>query len=140
MNPLRNQTCTPIDESTNPLSESEIAELQSNAPHWEVETENNVKHLKRQFAFPDFSGAAAFANAVAEQANTQKHHPRLIIEPGLVLVDWWTKDIGGLHRNDFIMAVYTDDIYARWDLISGEKDEVEEASDESFPASDPPAW
>lgn len=140
MNVLKNQTCTPIDESTTPLSDGEITELKDYAPDWNITPSDGIKHLKRDFAFPDFAGAAAFANAVAEQANAQKHHPRLIIEPGLVTVDWWTKDIGGLHRNDFIMAVYTDDIYARWDLISGEKDEVEEASDESFPASDPPAW
>jgi 4a-hydroxytetrahydrobiopterin dehydratase len=28
-------------------------------------------------------------------------------------VSWWTHKIGGLHRNDFIMAAKTDELYAR---------------------------
>jgi 4a-hydroxytetrahydrobiopterin dehydratase len=27
-------------------------------------------------------------------------------------VSWWTHKIGGLHRNDFIMAAKTDELYA----------------------------
>jgi pterin-4a-carbinolamine dehydratase len=30
---------------------------------------------------------------------------------GYLYVDWWTHKIGGLHRNDFIMAAKTDEIY-----------------------------
>jgi 4a-hydroxytetrahydrobiopterin dehydratase len=28
-------------------------------------------------------------------------------------VAWWTHKIGGLHRNDFIMAARTDEIYGQ---------------------------
>jgi len=27
------------------------------------------------------------------------------------MVDWWSNKIGGLHKNDFIMAAKTDEIY-----------------------------
>jgi 4a-hydroxytetrahydrobiopterin dehydratase len=30
---------------------------------------------------------------------------------GQVAVAWWTHKIGGLHRNDFIMAAKTDQLY-----------------------------
>jgi hypothetical protein len=33
------------------------------------------------------------------------------IEWGKVAVNWWTHKIGGLHKNDFIMAAKTDQIY-----------------------------
>jgi 4a-hydroxytetrahydrobiopterin dehydratase len=28
-------------------------------------------------------------------------------------VAWWTHAIGGLHRNDFVMAARTDTVYAK---------------------------
>ena len=39
------------------------------------------------------------------------HHPALLTEWGKVTVTWWTHKIGGLHRNDFIMAARTDDTF-----------------------------
>ena len=54
----------------------------------------------------------AFTNQVAKIAEDQGHHPVLITEWGIVSVTWWTHKIKGLHRNDFIMAAKTDQIYA----------------------------
>jgi len=31
-------------------------------------------------------------------------------EWGKVTVTWWTHKVGGLHRNDFIMAAKTDEV------------------------------
>jgi len=31
--------------------------------------------------------------------------------PGCLYVNWWTHKIGGLHKNDFIMAAKTDELY-----------------------------
>lgn len=31
--------------------------------------------------------------------------------PGYQYVAWWSHKIGGLHKNDFIMAAKTDEIY-----------------------------
>ena len=41
---------------------------------------------------------------VAKLADEADHHPRIVIEWGKVTIDWWTHAIGGLHRNDFVMA------------------------------------
>jgi 4a-hydroxytetrahydrobiopterin dehydratase len=35
----------------------------------------------------------------------------LVTEWGKVTVTWWTHEIGGLHRNDFVMAAKTDRQY-----------------------------
>lgn len=49
---------------------------------------------------------------VGALAEAQGHHPALITEWGRVTVCWWTHKIGGLHRNDFIMAARTDTLAA----------------------------
>ncbi|WP_422613867.1 4a-hydroxytetrahydrobiopterin dehydratase [Aeromonas media] len=36
--------------------------------------------------------------------------PSELTEWGKVTVSWWTHKIGGLHRNDFIMAARTDEL------------------------------
>jgi 4a-hydroxytetrahydrobiopterin dehydratase len=50
------------------------------------------------------------AKMVANEAETQRHHPKMVVEWGQVNISWWTHKIGGLHRNDFVMASKTDDI------------------------------
>ena len=66
--------------------------------------------LKRLGA--DFAGAIAFTNRVADLAEAEGHHPAIITEWGRVTIRWWTHAIGGLHKNDFIMAARTDKLYA----------------------------
>jgi 4a-hydroxytetrahydrobiopterin dehydratase len=52
-----------------------------------------------------------FTNRVAVIAEEQGHHPLIVTEWGRVAVQWWTHKIKGLHRNDFIMAAKTDEIF-----------------------------
>ena len=77
---------------------------------WSLIGVDAVPRLERMFRFEDFKAAMAFANRVAELAEEAGHHPALLVEWGRVTVSWWTHDIGGLHRNDFIMAARTDQV------------------------------
>ena len=52
------------------------------------------------------------SNRVGALAEQEGHHPALLTEWGRVTVSWWTHAIGGLHRNDFILAARTDTLYA----------------------------
>jgi 4a-hydroxytetrahydrobiopterin dehydratase len=61
--------------------------------------------------FKNFSQALEFTNKIGAIAEEEDHHPLIITEYGRVTVDWWTHMIGGLHKNDFIMAAKTDEIY-----------------------------
>ena len=60
------------------------------------------------FRFADFARALAFTNRIGALAETEDHHPAILTEWGRVTIGWWTHVVGGLHRNDFVMAAQTD--------------------------------
>jgi 4a-hydroxytetrahydrobiopterin dehydratase len=96
------------DEPT--LTDAEIAELLARVPEWRVVQREGIKRLERVFKFNNFTQSLAFTYRVGEQAEEEGHHPALLTEWGKVTVTWWTHKIGGLHRNDFIMAARTDEL------------------------------
>jgi 4a-hydroxytetrahydrobiopterin dehydratase len=77
-----------------------------------VTERDGVKRLERSFRFADFESALKFTVGVGGKAEEAGHHPALLTEWGRVTVSWWTHAIGGLHRNDFVMAARTDGVYA----------------------------
>jgi len=93
------------------LTESEISELQPQVAEWQVKEVNGMKRLERVFKFKNFAQALEFTNKIGAIAEQEDHHPLIITEYGRVTVDWWTHTIGGLHKNDFIMAAKSDYLY-----------------------------
>ena len=90
------------------LTDEQVREYQPQVPEWQVKVQNGEKRLERAFKFKNFGEALAFTNKVGAAAEEEDHHPLIITEWGKVTVQWWTHKIGGLHRNDFIMAAKTD--------------------------------
>jgi 4a-hydroxytetrahydrobiopterin dehydratase len=111
MSDLAQMRCTACRGDEPRLNDAEIEELRPQIPDWRVVERDGVKRLERAFRFDDFAQALAFTNRVGEQAEEEGHHPALLTEWGKVTVTWWTHKIGGLHRNDFIMAARTDDTF-----------------------------
>ena len=58
-----------------------------------------------------FKDSVNFTNKVAELAEAEDHHPEIVLEWGNVTVSWWSHKIKGLHKNDFICASKTDDLF-----------------------------
>jgi 4a-hydroxytetrahydrobiopterin dehydratase len=90
------------------LSETEIFQLHTQIPRWDVIKVDGMKRLERVFKFKDFAEAINFVDEVAECAKQQNHHPRIIVEYAKVTLHWWTHKVNGLHLNDFIMAAKMD--------------------------------
>jgi 4a-hydroxytetrahydrobiopterin dehydratase len=110
MSELSEMKCTACRGDEPTLTDAEIAELRPQVPEWHVVQREGIKRLERVFRFRNFAEALAFTNRVGEQAEKEGHHPALLTEWGRVTVTWWTHKIGGLHRNDFIMAAQTDEL------------------------------
>lgn len=112
MEPLTKRTCEPCRKGAPTVTPAEMAELRPQVPAWAIVEPGGVPRLERVFTFPDFAAALAFTNRVGAIAEEEGHHPALLTEWGRVTVGWWTHKIRGLHRNDFIMAAKTDELYA----------------------------
>ncbi len=107
---LKTETCEACRAGAPKVEEPERSELLQQIPDWRIVSEQGLDKLRREFEFSDFAQALAFTNQVGELAEQVNHHPALLTEWGKVSVSWWTHAIGGLHRNDFILAAKTDEL------------------------------
>ncbi len=112
MTKLYSERCTACRRDSPHVTETEVAELLPVVGDWSLIDESGIPKLDRQFRFQNFVEALDFTNALGELAESEGHHPRLTTEWGRVSVTWWTHKIRNLHRNDFIMAAKTDQLYA----------------------------
>ena len=102
---LADKHCVPCRGGVPPLSSTELSTLHHNVPEWSVV---NQHHLHRVFRFPDFQQALAFVNRVGEVAETEGHHPDILLAWGKAEITLWTHKIDGLTESDFIMAAKID--------------------------------
>ncbi len=108
---LKNEKCEACREGAPTVTEEEKALLKPEVPEWDIIEEDGIERLRRTFEFDDFQSALDFTNEVGAAAEEEGHHPAILTEWGSVTVTWWTHKIGGLHRNDFVMAAKTDELY-----------------------------
>lgn len=111
MTELTQEKCEACRVGAPQVSDEEMKDLVLAVPDWGFETRDDVLQLERIYKFDNFVDAIAFTNKVGELAEAEGHHPALLTEWGQVTVTWWSHKIKGLHRNDFIMAAKTDQIF-----------------------------
>ncbi|MDD2472453.1 MULTISPECIES: 4a-hydroxytetrahydrobiopterin dehydratase [unclassified Methanoculleus] len=98
---LSSESISPGVADTAPLTRREIADLLPEVPAWSLEE----GHLCVRFACKGFNDAVTLLQEIAMFAARENHVPDIGICRGrIVEVAWYTYAIGGLSRNDFIMA------------------------------------
>ena len=105
MDDLASKTCVPCRGGVPPLKGKELQDLANQVPGWKVVNEH---HIVKTFTFPDFKAALAFVNKVGELAESQGHHPDILLAWGKAEITTWTHKIDGLTESDFILAAKVD--------------------------------
>ena len=82
------------------LTQEEIEERLQFLDRWRQED----RRIARDFSFPTFKEAMAFANRVADVAEEIDHHPDFTISYTRVSLSITTYSEGGLTRRDFRLA------------------------------------
>jgi 4a-hydroxytetrahydrobiopterin dehydratase len=101
---LASETCVPCQAGTPPLrldqAQALLAELDG---RWKLAQSGRA--LTRQITFKTFERAMAFLNRLAEVAEREGHHPDFCLKRwNQVSLSLQTHAIGGLSRNDFVLA------------------------------------
>jgi 4a-hydroxytetrahydrobiopterin dehydratase len=105
---LADERCVPCRPGTPPVDPVDVPALLAALPGWTIAPRDGIPRIERVYRCPDFARALALTNRIGALAEAAGHHPALLTEWGRVTVGWWTHAIGGLHRNDFVMAARTD--------------------------------
>lgn len=108
---LSTQQCESCNKRSATVTDKDMAQFMLQLPDWAVINHQGMMRLARDFTFNNYEQALVFTNQVAELAQTQFHHPAILLEWGKVRVSWWTHAIAGLHNNDFICAAKTDMLF-----------------------------
>jgi 4a-hydroxytetrahydrobiopterin dehydratase len=101
---LSEENCKPPKVGDLPLPPEEAKRLITGIPQWKLAE----KTIQREFSFKDFRQSMAFANQVADLAEEQNHHPDILVSYSRVKLILSTHKVGGLSRNDFILAAKID--------------------------------
>ncbi|BBA79477.1 putative pterin-4-alpha-carbinolamine dehydratase [cyanobacterium endosymbiont of Rhopalodia gibberula] len=110
MSNLTKQELEACSADTPSVVPEEVKQLKKQISDWHVVEKQGQLKLEKLYKFPDFQQAISFTKAIGDLAELEGHHPALLTEWGKVTVSWWTHDIAGLHKNDYIMAAKTDEI------------------------------
>ena len=105
---LNRESCVPCHKGMPPLGREEALELLAEVPEWQLSPD--ARGIRRRFSFVDFKQAMSFVNRMADLAEVEGHHPDFSVHYRVVEVELSTHDVGGLSRNDFILAAKIDKI------------------------------
>lgn len=100
----RCEACEGIGSALNQVQIEQL--LPQLADGWIVSADH--KSIKKDYKFKSFYETMAFVNAIAWIANTENHHPDLLVGYNYCNVVFTTHALKGLSHNDFICAAKID--------------------------------
>jgi len=120
---LKQQTCRACDAIStekvlllNPEQATELLKQlkaqSADSGNWQLVEEQGIQKLTAQFATKRYKKSMFFVNQIADLAESVNHHPLMLVEYGLVGVQWWSHNLKGLSKNDFVMAAKTSAVFA----------------------------
>lgn len=103
---LSKRKCIPCeDKNLKPFDLERAEEYMVDVKGWELLKVGEVLKISREFKFKDFVEALDFVNKVGDLAETEGHHPDILMHSwNKVAVTLYTHSIGGLSENDYILA------------------------------------
>ena len=105
---LKESKCEACTIDARLVSDSEAKILLLELDGWVIENDSGINQLIKTYKFSNYAESLDFSNKVADLAESEDHHPKIVLEYGSVEVSWWSHKIKGLHKNDFICAAKTD--------------------------------
>jgi 4a-hydroxytetrahydrobiopterin dehydratase len=93
------------------VTDAEIAEFRPQLSDWEIVELDGIKRLRRVLSFDDFAQALGVHEEGRRACRGRGASPCAPDRMGGTTVTWWTHKSKGLHRNDFVMAAKTDELY-----------------------------
>lgn len=107
---LLNKKCVACEGGIDPMSQEEIQHYLSIVSGWEL---RNKPEIVKNYLFKDFLEALNFVNAVGAIAETEGHHPDILLHNWReVELRLSTHAIEGLHLNDFVLASKVDAMWS----------------------------
>jgi 4a-hydroxytetrahydrobiopterin dehydratase len=114
---LAKKKCVPCQGGIPPLKGDDLRRLAEQlGGGWQVVEEH---HLEKEYRFPDFRAALEFTNRLGEIAESEGHHPDILLSWGRVHVSIFTHKIDGLTESDFILAAKYDECHQAESTATG---------------------
>jgi 4a-hydroxytetrahydrobiopterin dehydratase len=105
---LSKKHCKPCEGGMPPLSRPKNLEYLKQVNEWQLIEDKSIEKI---LLFKDFMEALVFVNKVADIAESEGHHPDILIFGwNKVKISLSTHSIGGLSDNDFILAAKIDEV------------------------------
>jgi 4a-hydroxytetrahydrobiopterin dehydratase len=101
---LAAERCRPCRKGEGKLSSSEAMVLMGELQDWTFYPDR----IEKRWQLKNFTDALALVAQVAEIAHREDHHPEIRFGWGYVELVMNTHSVGGLSRNDFIVAAKID--------------------------------